>query len=61
MTNDLRRVKKVNPKIVVYGHNHQVKEWFYEGIKFKANAVGYPGEYIGNNIKHFKILTYQSK
>jgi predicted phosphodiesterase len=55
MTDDIQRVKDTECSIVVYGHNHQIKEWTLEDIEFKTNAIGYPMEYVGNGIKHFKI------
>jgi predicted phosphodiesterase len=56
MSDDLEKVKNTGAEIVIYGHNHQIKEWEFEGIEFKTNAVGYPMEYVGNNIKHFDFV-----
>ena len=56
MTDDLQRVKDLGCTTVVYGHNHQIKKWEIHGLDFKTNTIGYPMEYVGNNIKHFDFV-----
>jgi predicted phosphodiesterase len=56
MTDDLQRVKNTNAEIVIYGHNHESKEWDFEDINFKSNAVGYPKEYSGQGLKYFDFI-----
>ena len=57
MSDDIEEVKKTGAEIVVYGHNHEVRKWDYEGIEWKTNAVGYPQEYTGfEGIQHFYFI-----
>jgi len=55
-TDDLDKVKQTEAEIVVYGHNHENKEWELDGIEFKTNAVAYPNEYGFKGIQHFTFV-----
>jgi len=55
MTDDIKRVKKTGTKYVIYGHNHTKTRWRKSGIQFLTNSIGYPSEWINNNIDHIII------
>ena len=56
MSDDLYQVKKTGAEVVVYGHNHTVKEFTLDGIEFKTNAVAYPNEPGAKKIEHFTFI-----
>jgi len=53
MSDDIEQVKKTGAEIVVYGHNHTVKQFELDGIHFVTNAVAYPNEEGAKKIEHF--------
>jgi len=54
MTDDIEKVIETGAEVVIYGHNHSVKEFDLEGITFATNALGYPMEYgLAKKIEHF--------
>lgn len=49
-------IKRIKPKVWIYGHTHDVHEFEHLGTKVLCNPLGYPGDgYSPTKIKYFDI------
>jgi len=52
---NIEQVKATGCSYYIYGHTHDLQEWFKEDIEFRCNPYGYPGESGKRKIKQLLV------
>lgn len=51
----LSHIKRINPKVWVFGHIHDGRDFYYKDTRFLCNPLGYPDENNPTQLKTFVV------